>query len=220
VLVASNNDFCNPFSIGDKVCDLLFPVNDHNGAKAGIFEPLPEADWEGIYLSFNNRVRSVSRRGDSLLIYATESKSKPASVLRYDPMRSNDTCAAFVEEGTGFPVLFAFGSGGSLRGFWWEGGDYFQCKRFYEKLESGRSGEQKLSGKYRSVAFAQTLHIRRNLLKGGYKLKPLPFLAYPLNKIAQNTYQIKGGREVFRFDGRSLVFGSEWVFNLQFSKIK
>ena len=216
LLVASNNDYCNPFSISDKICALIFPTE--NPILPATAVQLPVMDVEGTYISFNNRIRRVERAGDSLFIQLDEAPHKPASSLIYEPSLSTDTCATFVEQGTGFQVRFVFGQNGVVRGFWWEGGDYFRCNRFYEKLDIQPPNGVKISGKYQAVGFGQAIRIRRKWLGKGYQLKPHIVVSYPLEILSANALKIKGAREVLRFKGDTLVFGNDWVFNLTFNK--
>jgi hypothetical protein len=103
-----------------------------------------------------------------------------------------------------------------VRGFFWEGGDYFQWRCFFEKLPVTSAPLSAWTGKYHGRAFQQNLRVRR---KGeALQLKPVFFLSYPLEQVAGPVFKVRGDRVVLRFTEHGLVLGNDWVSNLPFER--
>ncbi len=221
VMVASNNDRSSPFPMADAICDQLFD-----------FKPLPEkasssleklniqvGQLEGIYLSSNNRLRYVRRDADTLKIRIDESSKKREVAIRFVPKASTNTLLVFTDPITGDPVEFKLDEQGAVKGFFWEGGEYFQCRRFFEKLEASPIPAKTWTGKYNASDFGQKIGIRRNGNAGALKLKPVFFMGYKLEPITGSVFMVPEDRIILRFSENGIVLGDEWVRNLRFSRL-
>ncbi len=220
VLVASNNDHSNPFPIADEICDKLFdfkPLPEKSASNL-IQLNIPPQNLEGKYLSFNNRIRRVRLDSDTLKIRIEESATKREIALRFDPAMSSDTLLTFSDSTMNYPVQFALNPSGQVRGFYWDGGDYFQCRRFFEKLDEAPVSAKKWAGKYKGVGFKQKVRIRRQGKGGVLKLKPVFFLGYHLDPITPSVFIVRGDRTIVRFSEKGFVLGHDWVSNLHFSR--
>lgn len=219
LLVVSNNDHSNPFRIADEICDKLFdfkPIPKTEESNLGQMT-IPVHNLVGNYLSLNNRLRRVRLDSDTLKLRMEEYSTKREIALRFDPALSSDTLLTFSDPTMGYPVQFSLHPNGQVRGFYWDGGDYFQCRQFFEKLDETPVSVKKWTGKYTGIEFDQKIRIRRSTKKGSLKLKPIFFLRYHLDPITPSVFIVRGDRTIVRFSEKGLVLGDEWVSNLHFS---
>ncbi len=218
ILVASNNDHSSPFPIADAICDKLFVFKSFPEKFASNLSvlPLSPENLTGKYLSFNNRLRNVLLDGDTLKITLAEAPKKRPVYLRFDPAASSDTLLTFRDPTSIYPVQFSISKDGAVRGFFWDGGDYFQCRRFFETLKNTNQSVATWAGKYRAKDFNQKIRIRRK--SGNLKLKPVFFLGYPLEPITDSAFKVKDEDIILRFSEGSFILGDDWVSNLKFLK--
>lgn len=222
VLVASNNDRYVPFPIADAICDKLFdfkPLPPKSDSNLGLLN-VHRQQLEGSYLSFNNRLRYVRCDADTLKIRLDESSSKRELSLRFEPDLSTDTLLTFLDPSQQYPLQFVLRANGQIPGFYWDGGDYFQCRRYFEKLDTTSILAAQWTGKYKGAEFDQKLRIRAKGNSGALKLKPVVFLGYTLDPITPSVYKMRGERIIVRFSEKGFVLGHDWVSNLNFSKIR
>jgi len=222
VLVASNNDRYIPFPIADAICDKLFdfkPLTPKSDSNLGLLKAHRQ-QLEGSYLSFNNRLRYIRCDADTLMIRLDESSSKREISLRFEPDLSTDTLLTFLDPSQQYPLQFVLQGNGQVPGFYWDGGDYFQCRRFFEKLDTTPTSARQWVGKYSGTEFSQKLRIRAKGNARALKLKPVVFLGYTLDPISPSVYKVRGERIIVRFSKKGFVLGHDWVSNLNFSKIR
>lgn len=220
MLVASNNERSNPFPIADAICDKLLefkPLPEKSASNLNLLK-LPAQNLEGKYLSFNNRLRHIIIEADTLKVRLDESASKRTIALRFDPNSSSDTLLTFLDPTRLYPLQFLLDKKGQVRGFFWNGGDYFECRRYFEKLDETPIPAKKWTGKYKGDGFKQNIHIRRKGKAGVLKLKPKFFLSYRLEPITSSIFRIKGERTIVRFTKQGFVLGDDWTSNLRFLK--
>ncbi|MFN0215282.1 MAG: serine hydrolase domain-containing protein [Saprospiraceae bacterium] len=219
VLVASNNDHSSPFPLADDICDILLtfkPLPEKASSDLNLLS-VPSANLEGKYLSFNNRLRHVRRDADTLKISIDESSKKREISFRFNPNLSSDTLLSFYDPITGFPLQFIMAENGRVKGFFWEGGEYFQCRRFFEKLDETPVSTKNWAGMYSAKDFEQKVRVRRKG-KAALKLKPVLFISYSLKPITGSVFKIPGDRVIVRFSEKGFVLGHDYVSNLTFSK--
>lgn len=220
VLVASNNDRYVPFPIADAICDKLLifkPLLPQTGSNLESMKIQPQ-QLEGSYLSFNNRLRHIRLDADTLKVRLDESSSKKEISFRFDPDLSTDTLLTFLDPSRQYPLQFVLRANGQVPGFYWDGGDYFQCRRYFEKLDTASFSVKKWVGKYQGTEFKQNIRIRSRRNAEGLKLKPVVFLGYTLDPITPSVYKMRGERIIVRFSEKGFVLGHDWVSNLNFSK--
>ncbi len=222
IIVASNNDLSSPFPIADAICDQLFSFkNNPPRVASGLGQlKIPVSSLEGKYLSFNNRLRHVRKDADTLKIRLDESASRREIAIVLDPKGCSDSLLNFMDPITGYQVQFIVGAQGRINGFFWEGGDYFQCRRFYEKLDDNPVSAKQWVGKYKVDQFPQKVRIRQGWNQGSLKMKPVFFMSYQLIPVTGTVFSVKGERLLLRFTEHGFLLGDDWVSNLKFSKLK
>jgi hypothetical protein len=221
VIVASNNDATSPFPICDKICDKILTINPQvKNFDANLSAlKIPASTLEGTYLSDNNRIRQVRLVHDTLkIIIPSSSKSKVVN-LSFDVNNSSDTTLFFMDE-FGDTVQFCLNADQKIREFFWEGGDYFRCKRVYRKLETPKNTTPKRwAGKYHSAELQQTVRVKYKRHNQQLKLCPVFFVRYKLTPLSDNTFAVAGEKIIVRFSPEGLVLGHDWVQNLKLQKI-
>lgn len=219
VLVASNNPVSNPFRIADAICDKFFVFPDTMRAFDPGKLPLPSAQFEGIFLSANNRLRLVRMDADTLKIYNKQLGSKKYVSLRYEPTKSSDTLFTFSEIRSGELVQFVAGEDKHIKGFYWAGGDYFVCRRFYERQVQRRLTYAQKTGVYRIQGQKMKIRIKQGLFKRQLKISPAPFVSFRLEPLSDALYRVVGDESLLvRFDGTHMILGGYEVPNLIFTK--
>lgn len=225
VLVASNNDFSNPFRLADTICRRILPaapVAAPPPATAAL-PPLPLENFEGTFLSANNFIRRV-RAVDAQLFIAIPRGAGGETLIPLDFVEKSPADNALVfRDATGLPVVFALDSTGQRPlGFHWEGGHYFQLRRFYKKLDAPATGPatRAFGGKYRSEMRRQNLRIRRDGRTGNLVVKPVFFLKYPLEPLGGGAFRVRGETIVLRFEAGRLVLGNDWTYGLTLKKVR
>lgn len=225
ILVASNNDFSNPFLLADAICQRILPKIEVATLpqKTPSQPPVAIQNLEGTFLSASNFIRRVKTNGTNLLVSIPKSDGEE-SLLRLDFIEKSNTgnTLTFRDE-RGEKVIFQLDSTGQKTlGFWWAGGHYFQVRRFYKKLDAPAVGRSTLPfiGKYRSESRKQTLRIRRDRRTGGLKLKPVFFMKYPLEPIGGGAFKVRGEPIVIRFQEQEMIVGNDWANGLRLKKIK
>lgn len=219
VLIASNNDKYSPFPIADAVSDLLLGLQPDQRQDASQLAALPVAavSLEGAYLSFKNHIRYVRLSGDTLRIVPYEAP-KRSVVLQYIPESGSDTALIFKDLKNGFSVRFVLDQSRQVKGFYWEGGDYFVLNRFFEKLEDRPLATRKKAGRYRSDLFKRNIAIRPVRGSGDLRIKPVFFLRYRLERVTDSVYIRRDDGIVIRFTEKGLILGDNWVHGIKFWK--
>lgn len=222
VLVASNNDFSNPFRIADTICRRILPVAVSPAVEAVGAPSLPAAQFEGTYLSASNFIRQVRQQdGRLFVVISRNGGGETLSRLYFVEQPENRKHLLVFQEEKGCSVVFRLDSTGQkVRGFYWEGGHYFQVERFYEKLDepAGGSALRVFTGKYRSDSRRQTIRIRQKGRR--LVLKPVFFLKYPLEPLGGHAFQVRGETVVIRFGKDEMVIGNDWANGLRLKKIR
>ncbi|MCC7465024.1 MAG: beta-lactamase family protein [Saprospiraceae bacterium] len=219
ILVASNNHQCNPFAIADAISDhiLIFHSTSHKLPSGLEFLPVPATHLCGKYIASNNKIRALRVDADTLKVRLEESAAGKEIPIIYVPHKSSDTLLTFFDLSNGFLLHFKMGAEGKISGFFWEGGDYFRCNRWFEKLDEEPLEVRQWVGQYQTNFYPKKVKVKKR--GGRLVLKPIFFKRYPLEQISSDVYQISKDGIVVRFTPSGFTLGDAWVRNLQFSRI-
>lgn len=220
VIVASNNDHTRPFALCDKICDRLLTFKPLVGDFDTNLRDLPISvePLQGTYLSSNNRIRHVRVESDTLKIGPPGGGKAQTLSLAFLPAVSTKAALFFLDE-RGDTLQFQIGDNQTPTRILWEGGDYFRCRRAYEKL--GVLPQQvspQWAGKYRSPEMGQTVRIKYHRRTGQLRLYPVFFKRYDLIPLSEDVFSVKGEDLLVRFTHQSIILGHYWLQNLRLGK--
>ncbi|HLP92858.1 MAG TPA: serine hydrolase domain-containing protein [Saprospiraceae bacterium] len=219
ILVASNNLKSSPFPIADAISDhiLSFANMPKNLSSRLDSLRIPVANLCGKYLASNNKIRIIRVDADTLKVRLDESTSGKEIPVVYAAHKSSDTLVTFFDPATGFVLAFKLAPDKQVAGFFWEGGDYFRCNRWFEKLDERPVPARQWAGRYKTSFYPKKVRIKN---KGNSMvLKPVFFMRYPLEQISPTVFKIRKDGVVIRFTSSGFILGDEWVRNLKFSRI-
>lgn len=219
ILVASNNLKSSPFPVADAISDHILSFQSPLGKVGSRLDslPVPVSELCGKYIAYNNKIRMIRVDGDTLKIRLDESPEGKELPLLFIPHKSTDTLLTFWDPSISVPLIFRLNANKQITGFTWEGGDYFRCKRWFEKLDESPSPTRQWVGRYKTGFYPKKVRVKK---KGNsLVLKPVFFLRYPLEQISPTVFKIRKDGVVIRFTSSGFILGDEWVKNLKFSRI-
>ncbi|MBL7808408.1 MAG: hypothetical protein JNN28_11350, partial [Saprospiraceae bacterium] len=219
ILVASNNLKSSPFPIADAISDhiLSYHYMPKNISSRLDSLRIPVANLCGKYLASNNKIRLIRVDADTLKVRLDESPTGKEIPVVYAAHKSSDTLVSFFDPTTGFVLAFKLAPDKRVKGFFWEGADYFRCNRWFEKLDATPVPARQWVGRYKTSFYPKKVRVKK---KGNsLVLKPVFFMRYPLEQISPTVFKIRKDGVVIRFTSSGFILGDEWVRNLKFSRI-
>jgi CubicO group peptidase (beta-lactamase class C family) len=216
ILVASNNDFSNPFPLADAIARVVLPKKTESvftpeNTQKGL--PIPK-EVVGKYISSSNFIRRIEADSQKIKIFTSDKSSISAYFME---IRKPDKNLIF-KDVRGHELIFQRDEKtGKLLGFWWAGGHYFGVRRFYQKLDDVPADPKAFMGKYRNDKRKFGLRVRRDR-KGQLVLKPVFFIKYALLPLGGNTCQVRGETVIIRFLDGEMVVGNDWANGLRLRK--
>jgi CubicO group peptidase (beta-lactamase class C family) len=218
IIVVTNSQLDSPFELCDKLSNLLVSFND-SVLPESLDAPLKLSDFDGTYISEDNIIRHVvtdSTQSHLRIYNLTKSTYNNYSLNRIETLADQRTGLFFVDSVNNLLVL-TIGNDGANQ-LIWNMGTYFQVKRTYSEVAPFVQVNRQFAGKYYVPEMQRTVRIRYSKIKKKLVFVLFPLVRYDLIPRGNSVYQIEGETYLLRFTDKGVLFGNDWIYNLQFTK--
>jgi CubicO group peptidase (beta-lactamase class C family) len=218
IIVATNSQLDSPFEICDRISDLVLDFGDSAVAGQDALQlTMPRID--GTYISEDNIVRYVVTDSVQPLLKIFNASRTSCSTYRLENIESlaDQSIGMFLTDSAGNSLTVKYYEDGPHR-IIWNMGTYFQTRRTYTRVAPFSGIDRSHAGKYYIAEIDRTVRIRYNGRKKKLVYRPLPFKKHDLIPIGDSIFQVRGETYLLRFDNNGIVFGNDWIYNLDFGK--
>jgi len=218
IIVVTNSQLDSPFDICDKLSNLFVSFSDSVLPKS-LDVVLNLKDFDGTYISEDNIIRHIvtdSTQSNLKIYNLTKSYYCHYALDRIETLADQRTGLFFLDSVNNL-LIMTIGENGANQ-IIWNMGTYFQVRRTYTEIDKFQEVNPSFAGNYYIPEMQRTVRIRYRKFRKKLVMVPFPFVRYNLKPLGNNVYQMEGETYLLRFSDKGILFGNDWIYNIEFQK--